>query len=99
MTNRTRYGFVDEGSGHIGRRCIADGAITPDNICQGCAAPATDSDRRSPVAVDTVCLAAVGRCDAADTCDGGGTPCAADGVSAASTVYRPAVDPCDVAES
>ena len=47
----------------------------------------------------TVCRAAPGACDLADTCDGSSPACPADTFVAASTACRPSVGECDVAES
>ena len=48
-------------------------------------------------AAESVCRAAAGACDLAETCDGVTTACPADAKSTA--VCRPSVDSCDVAES
>ena len=53
----------------------------------------------SPVAAGTVCRAANGVCDAAETCNGTGLTCPADGFKAAGTICRPVAGPCDSAES
>src|SRR5205814_8272379 len=47
----------------------------------------------------TVCRAAAGPCDAAETCTGTSTTCPADAFLSSSTVCRAAVDVCDVAEN
>ncbi|HEY3358619.1 MAG TPA: hypothetical protein VGQ83_35555 [Polyangia bacterium] len=46
----------------------------------------------------TVCRAAAGPCDAAETCNGSSMTCPADAFKPASTVCRSALGPCDVAE-
>ena len=47
----------------------------------------------------TVCRASAGTCDVAETCDGVGNSCPADGFQSASVVCRAAAGECDVAES
>src|SRR5439155_15402802 len=50
-------------------------------------------------AAGTVCRAAAGFCDVAETCSGSSATCPADGLKAAGTVCRSAVGACDVAET
>lgn len=47
----------------------------------------------------TECRPAVGACDLAEVCDGGGAACPADAVVAADTACRPATGTCDLAET
>ncbi|HEY3354648.1 MAG TPA: kelch repeat-containing protein [Polyangia bacterium] len=49
-------------------------------------------------AAGTVCRAAAGACDVAETCNGSAPTCPADGFLLATTVCRAAAGPCDVAE-
>jgi hypothetical protein len=51
------------------------------------------------VPAGTVCRAAAGACDTAETCDGTAAACPGDTLKAAGTVCRAAAGPCDVAET
>ena len=70
-----------------GNPCTTD-SCDPVTGCTHAAAPA-----------GTVCRAAAGSCDVAETCDGSGADCPADGFASNQTVCRAAVSACDVAET
>lgn len=69
--------------------------------CQACsvAAGATVDGTCAPVVAGTLCRAAVGACDAAESCDGSATSCPADARAPAGTVCRAATGPCDAEET
>ncbi|HET7506577.1 MAG TPA: hypothetical protein VFK02_36405 [Kofleriaceae bacterium] len=71
------------------------------NRCQACsvAAGAAVDGVCAPRAAGTVCRAAAGACDAAETCSGSSPACPADGVSPAGTVCRAAAGSCDLTEA
>jgi len=78
----------------------ACGAGEP-NRCQACsvAAGAAVDGTCGPRAAGTVCRAAAGACDIAETCTGSSTSCPADGLTAVGTVCRAAAGACDLAET
>jgi hypothetical protein len=53
----------------------------------------------TPASVATVCRAAAGPCDVAETCDGVTDVCPTDVVAPSATVCRPAAGACDMAET
>src|SRR5207249_4386588 len=72
-----------------------DGNVCTRDICNGASATCTHPAGNA----GTVCRAAAGPCDAAETCTGTSTTCPADAFLSSSTVCRAAVDVCDAAES
>jgi hypothetical protein len=70
------------------------------NRCQACSvvAGAAVDGTCGPRAAGTLCRAATGACDVAETCNSTSTTCPADGFASASTVCRAAAGACDVAE-
>src|SRR5204863_474874 len=80
-----------------GTSCTDDGIVCTADVCNGTVgAPACTHAAGN---AGTVCRAAVGGCDVAETCTGTSAPCPADAVKAAGTVCRAAVGACDVAET
>jgi hypothetical protein len=70
--------------------------------CQSCLAAQTgltDGTCATVLAATHVCRPAAGECDLADSCDGLGTVCPADGFKSASIVCRAAVSDCDFEET
>jgi hypothetical protein len=69
--------------------------------CQACsiAAGAAVNGTCAPRSSGTVCRAAAGACDVAETCTGSSTSCPADTLTTAGTVCRAAAGACDVAET
>ncbi|HEX3482876.1 MAG TPA: hypothetical protein VHT91_48035 [Kofleriaceae bacterium] len=78
----------------------ACGGGTPGD-CQACsvAAGAAADGTCGPRAAGTVCRAAGGACDVAETCTGTSTACPADRLATAGTVCRAAAGMCDAAET
>ncbi len=69
--------------------------------CDGACFSGTDCASARPCAgqpAGTVCRAAAGPCDVAETCDGTTDTCPADGFAGAGMECRAAAGPCDVAE-
>lgn len=83
-----------DGFATAGVPCPDDGLVCTTDACDGagtCAHPAGHAG--------TVCRAAAGVCDTAETCTGTSTLCPADGFVGAGTVCRAASGSCDVAEA
>src|SRR5881396_3495704 len=80
-----------------GTACTDDGNVCTTDTCNGtvsnplCTHPAGNTG--------TVCRAAAGPCDVAETCTGTSTTCPADALRSSSTVCLAAVDLCDAAEN
>ncbi|TAK24010.1 MAG: hypothetical protein EPO40_24925, partial [Myxococcaceae bacterium] len=95
-------GSVDEGYCRIGGACFTSGQLNPANNCQVCTVPSSTVSGPtswSSVPGGTVCRASAGVCDVAESCNGSGSACPADGFAASSTVCRAALSGgCDVAE-
>lgn len=75
-----------------------DGLATDCMACSVAAGAAVDGTC-GPVAKDTVCRAATGACDVAETCNGTSAACPADRIAAAGTVCRASAGPCDLPET
>ena len=69
--------------------------------CQACsvAAGAAVDGTCAPRSAGTVCRAAAGACDVAETCTGTSTACPSDALATAGSVCRAAAGACDVAET
>jgi hypothetical protein len=69
--------------------------------CQACSVAngAAVDGTCAPRAAGTVCRAATGACDVAETCTGSAAACPADHLAAAGTVCRSAAGACDAAET
>jgi len=69
--------------------------------CRACsvAAGAAVDGTCAPLSSGTVCRAATGGCDVAETCDGVSTACPANALAPAGTTCRAAAGDCDVAET
>src|SRR5213078_3045478 len=78
-----------------GTACTDDGNVCTRDVCSGTSATCTHPAGNA----GTVCRAAAGPCDAAETCTGTSSTCPADGFLSSSTVCRAAVDLCDAAEN
>ncbi|MFN8546077.1 MAG: hypothetical protein U0807_18000 [Candidatus Binatia bacterium] len=77
-----------------GTACTDDGNVCTLDMCDGsgtCTHPAGHAG--------TVCRAAAGPCDVAETCTGTSTACPANAFSPVSRVCRAAAGPCDAAEN
>src|SRR5207245_7353334 len=77
-----------------GTACAGDG--------NGCTADSCDASGRcihppDPASSGTVCRAAAGACDVAETCTGTSAGCPADAFAAAATECRASAGECDVA--
>jgi hypothetical protein len=80
-------------------RC-GNGVVDGGEPCdKGVANSACCSATCSLEAASTVCRAAAGACDAAESCTGANASCPADGFQPATAVCRAATDLCDAAES
>jgi hypothetical protein len=76
----------------------APGAVNPAGPCQVCN-PSTSTSAWSNLPASTVCRAAAGACDVAETCTGSSAACPADARAASGTVCRGSAGACDVAET
>jgi hypothetical protein len=94
-------GLVDEGFCRIGGSCFTNGQLNPANNCQVCTATAMASGPTTwgNVAGGSVCRPAAGGCDLAETCNGSGSLCPADGRVGAGVTCRGSVGACDLAET
>src|SRR5207249_3452910 len=80
-----------------GTSCTDDGNVCTADVCNGTVgAPACTHAAGN---AGTVCRAAVGGCDIAETCTGTSTACPADAIQPAGAVCRAAAGVCDVAET
>src|SRR5439155_21118001 len=75
--------------------CADDGNPCTLDQCDG----SSDTCQHPAGHAGTVCRAAAGACDAAETCTGTSTSCPADAKHPAGSVCRPAAGVCDVAEA
>jgi len=84
-----------------GRCCdgaCGGGALSDCQACSQVAGAAKDGVC-GPVKGGTICRAAAGPCDAAETCSGTSTRCPSNRFKSSTTVCRPAAGPCDAAET
>jgi hypothetical protein len=90
-------------SGHCVDGVCCDGACGAGNDadCQACsvAKGGAADGVCSPLAAGTLCRAAEGACDVAESCDGASGACPADAFAKAGTECRAAAGACDVAEN
>src|SRR5207244_8105324 len=80
-----------------GTSCTDDGNVCTPDVCNGTVgAPACTHAAGN---AGTVCRAAAGGCDLAETCTGTSTTCPADAIKTDGTVCRGAASACDLAEN
>src|SRR5205814_520021 len=80
-----------------GTSCTDDGNVCTADVCNGTVGAPTCTHAAGNAG--TVCRAAVGGCDIAETCTGTSTACPADAIKVAGTVCRAAAGECDLAET
>src|SRR5205814_10564921 len=80
-----------------GTSCTDDGNVCTADVCNGTVGAPTCTHAAGNAG--TVCRAAVGGCDIAETCTGTSTACPADAIRTAGTVCRAAAGECDLAET
>src|SRR5207244_62890 len=80
-----------------GTACTDDGIVCTTDVCNGTVG--TPACVHNPGNAGTVCRAAAGACDVAETCTGSSSSCPTDLFQSSSTACRVAAGECDLAET